>query len=47
MVTLDTPMSRGNVKILGNEITDKMKDVFIELGMCPQYNPIWNKLTVL
>ena len=47
MLTLDIPMTQGNVRMLGHSLTDNMQNVFIEMGMCPQYNPIWDKLTVL
>ena len=33
--------------MLGQDLRGNMQDVFLEMGMCPQYNPIWDKLTVL
>ncbi len=47
MLTLDITMTHGNVRVLGSELTENMDNVFTEMGMCPQYNPIWDKLTVL
>ena len=35
MLTLDIPMTQGNVRMLGHSLTDNMQNVFIEMGMCP------------
>lgn len=47
MLTLDIPMTYGSVRMLKQDLRGNMQEVFLEMGMCPQYNPIWDKLTVL
>jgi ABC-type multidrug transport system ATPase subunit len=47
MMTMDLKRTEGEVKIMDTDI-DKMEvtEHGNKMGMCPQFNPIWNHLTV-
>lgn len=47
MLTLDLSRSEGRIELLGKDIfMDDMKGVLPQIGICPQANAIWSKLTV-
>ena len=41
------PRSSGSVKLLNREIDQGIYEVFDQVGVCPQINPLWNELTTV
>ena len=47
MLAMDLARSSGYAEVLGESISDiSLRTRGNELGMCPQYNTIWEQLTV-
>jgi ABC-type multidrug transport system ATPase subunit len=47
IMTMDLKRTDGDVKILGKDLDIlKVKDDGMKMGMCPQFNTIWDVLTV-
>lgn len=40
------PRTKGNVMLKGESIDYDMSNVFIDVGVCPQYDSLWEHLTV-
>lgn len=47
IVTAVLPKSRGSAQLLGEEINQGMYNVFDQVGLCPQVNPLWGDLSVI
>ena len=47
IMTMDLKRSQGNIKIIGTDLDeiDPLASEF-KMGMCPQFNTIWNVLSV-
>ena len=41
IVTAAIPKTYGTVKLFGEEINRGIMDIFEQVGVCPQYNPIY------
>jgi ATP-binding cassette subfamily A (ABC1) protein 3 len=46
ILTAAIPKSRGSAKLLNQEINRNMPEVFENVGICPQFNGLWEFLTV-
>lgn len=47
MITNEILPDKGQIESNGNKVTnDKAKKFYKNLGYCPQYNSLWNELTV-
>jgi len=46
VLTCELPKSAGDFKILDSHVRRSDSDLFLKVGVCPQFNPIWSKLNV-
>ena len=46
ILTAAIPKSRGSVKLLNTEVDKNIPHIFENVGICPQFNGLWNYLTV-
>ena len=46
ILTAAVPKSRGSVKLLNTEVDRDIPHIFENVGICPQFNGLWNYLTV-
>ena len=46
MVTAMIPKSVGDIRLKGQELLRKNHEMFYDIGICPQVNPLWESLTV-
>ena len=46
MVTAMIPKSGGDIRLKGQELSRKNHEVFYDIGIYPQVNPLWESLTV-
>ena len=47
ILTAVIPRTTGSVKLLGHEMKQGVYEVFDNVGVCPQTNPIWPELTTV
>ena len=45
IITAALPKTSGTVQILGEDVTQGLMDVFEEVGVCPQYDSIYENIT--
>lgn len=45
IITAALPKTSGSVKILGEDIDRGLMDIFSEVGVCPQYDAIYENMT--
>jgi len=46
ILTAATPKSNGSVRLLNHEVDKNMPEVYEKVGICPQFNGLWEFLTV-
>lgn len=46
VMTAMIPRTGGSVQLLNREVDRNIYDVFKNVGVCPQFNPLWGNLTV-
>jgi ATP-binding cassette subfamily A (ABC1) protein 3 len=46
ILTALIPKSGGSATLLGNEVNRNMPELFQNVGVCPQFNCLWNVMTV-
>ena len=46
IITAAIPKSQGSVKLLNTEVDRNMPHIYENVGICPQFNGLWNYLTV-
>ena len=45
-VTMIIPRTAGTIKVSGRELTHRSYEEFINFGICPQFDALWDSLTV-
>jgi ATP-binding cassette subfamily A (ABC1) protein 3 len=46
ILTALNPRTSGSVKLMNTEIDNNLYEIFKEVGICPQFDPLWEELTV-
>lgn len=46
ILTAADSKTHGHVKLLNTEVNRSVMDIFNEVGVCPQFNPLYDNLTV-
>jgi ATP-binding cassette, subfamily A (ABC1), member 3 len=46
ILTALLPKSKGSVQLLGQEVNRNMPEIYQQVGICPQFNCLWDVLTV-
>jgi len=46
ITTAMIPRTGGDIELMGTKLDENLGPVFTELGICPQFNPLWDDLKV-